>query len=83
MAKDKKKKEKVIYYDDGRTVADMSNLPRKSLNFKEGDSPSYDFKSKAQTFFGAIRLMLVPTVAVVCVLGIIYCIMYLLLSLAK
>ena len=83
MAKGKKKKEKVTYYDDGRTIADMSNLPRKSFSFKEGSASGYDFKSKAQTFFGAMRMMLVPTVAVVCVLGILFCIMYLLLSLAK
>ncbi len=83
MAKEKKKKEKVIYYDDGSTVADMSNLSQKKPKILEREAPRYGFKAKMQTFFGAMRLMLVPLAAMICALGLMYAIVYLLFSLAK
>jgi len=83
MERDKKKKEKVIYYDDGSTVADMSNFSSKKPKALKEETPRHGFKAKMQTFFGAMRLMLVPLVAMVCALGLMYAIIYLLFSLAK
>ncbi len=82
MAKDKKKKEKYIYYDDGSTLADMSAFTKDKAN-DSADTPKYGFKAKMQTFFGAMRLMLIPLVAVVCALGLIYGVIYLLFTLAS
>ena len=36
--KDKKKREKVVWIDDGRTIADMSNLPSRGLGKSLSDA---------------------------------------------
>ena len=76
MAKDKRKKEKVVYYDDGSSVADMSNLApakQKSLyNNVSGNST----KAKLRTFFGAMKLMVMPLLVFICAIGLMYAIIY-------
>ena len=52
----KKKKEKVIYYDDGSTIVDMQGVTR-------------DGKKKHPL---AVKRMIVPMVVVLIVLGILY-----------
>ena len=54
-----KKKEKVIYIDDGRTIADMSGITA-APRFAKSPSRS-TLKEKWQTFWGAFKMMLLPT----------------------
>ena len=62
--KEKKKKEKVVYVDDGRTIADMSGVQGGASKYFKG-TPSYSTgKEKWTTFFDAFRMMLLPTAVV-------------------
>ena len=60
MSENKQKKKKVVYYDDGRTIADMSGLygkpsdggeTKKSTNQPTGGEPSYNGDPYAFTKF--------------------------------
>ena len=79
MAKDKKKREKVVWVDDGRTIADMSNLPTrgfgKSLSdarpkreMSESEKQFYRSSPKwrdcVATYFAAVKMMILPAVIV-------------------
>ncbi len=58
---EKKKKEKVVYVDDGRTIADMSGVQSGASKYFRS-TPSYSTgKEKWTTFFDAFRMMLLPT----------------------
>lgn len=59
MSKEKKKKEKIIYVDDGRTIADMSSVSGGSKFSKTSTSSS--FRDIWRTYWMATRMMLVPT----------------------
>ena len=59
MKKEKKKKEKIIYIDDGRTVADMSSVTGGSKFSKSSTSSS--FRDIWRTYWMATKMMLVPT----------------------
>ena len=71
----KKKKEKVIWIDDGRTIADMSNVsgPRLSKKFSGSTSTA---KEKWDTYWAAVKMMFVPMLTVIVALGVIYMILY-------
>ena len=72
----KKKKEKVTYIDDGRTIADMSGLssgPRLSSNPYR---PAPKFREVWNTYWGAVKMMFGPMLAVITALGVIYMILY-------
>ena len=63
----KEKKVKVIYYDDGSTVADMSGTrkqktPRQRATFKE----------QARTFLAVMKKMVIPMLATLAALTIVY-----------
>ena len=65
--KPREKKVKVIYYDDGSTVADMSGTrkektPRQKATFKE----------QAHTFFTVMKKMVLPMLATLAALTIVY-----------
>ena len=76
--KGKKKKEKVVYIDDGRTIADMSGVDRGASRFFD-DTPSYSsFKDKWLTFWDAFRMMLLPTLVFGVALLVLFGIMWLL-----
>ena len=67
-----KKKEKVKYIDDGRTLADMSGVksgPRLSSNPYR---PPLKFKEVMKTYFAAVKMMFVPMLVVIVGLGIAY-----------
>ena len=69
--KDKKnKKEKIIYIDDGRTIADMSGLPPRPAWTKRGTTSS--FKDIWRTYWQATRMMLLPTLIAVGILIVAY-----------
>jgi len=63
MSKDKKKKEKIIYIDDGRTIADMSSVPGGSKFSRSGTSSSV--KEIWRTYWSATKMMFVPTLLAV------------------
>ncbi len=74
--KNKKKKEKIKYIDDGRTIADMSGLygkgrpaPRKKGSFKE----------QRKTFFEAMKLMFVPMLITMGIITVAFFLTWLLL----
>lgn len=70
MSEKKNKKQKITYIDDGRPIADMSNLPQ-GLNWnKQGTSSS--FRDVWRTYWQATRMMLLPTLAAVGLLVVVY-----------
>ena len=74
----KAKKEKVIYVDDGRTIADMSGVssgPRLNSNPYR---PSPRFKDVWKTYWTAGKMMLRPMLVVIGGIGLIYVIMHVL-----
>lgn len=77
----RKKKEKVIYVDDGRSLADMSGVTSPGLS---GNSARYraSFKEQWQTYWSAVKMTVKPMLLVIAALCIAYGILYLLLSLA-
>ena len=83
----KKKKEKIIYYDDNSTIADMSNVKRKGEQTREPQSgdpslrkvkPYSTAGDKWRTYFTAVKTMLIPMFVVLGILGVLYVIMMLL-----
>jgi len=62
MSSKKPKKEKIIYIDDGRTIADMSNLPPRRQWLKKGTTSS--FKDIWCTYFSAVKMMVKPMLVV-------------------
>lgn len=79
--KEKQKKEKPVYVDDGRTIADMSGVDRGASRFFS-DTPSYgSFKDKWLTFWAAFRLMLLPTLVFGGGLLVLYGLLYLIFKL--
>ena len=76
--KKKEKKEKVIYIDDGRTIADMSNV---GFGYSRGGgAPRSTTREKMRTFWEAFKMMLIPTAIVVGALISTYFLMYFALS---
>ena len=71
-----KKKEKVVYIDDGRTLADMSNVGGPRLS---GSSlkPSTRFKDAWATYWNAVKMMFLPMLATMGAICIIFAILYL------
>lgn len=79
--KNRKKKEKIIWYDDNSTIADMSSVPN-GRRIKEGErsnttKPRSTFKDKWNTYWAAVRQMFLPMLCVLAVLAILYVLMML------
>ena len=75
----KKKKQKVVYVDDGRTLADMSGIQSPRLNRPKYGSRS-TAKEKWDTYWTAVRMMFVPMLVALGALTIIYVIIYIAFS---
>ncbi len=82
MSKSKKKKEKVIWYDDNSTISDMSNVGR---NGKKPQTPSKNttsnlrtvrpvstFKDKWNTYWHTAKLMVFPMLVALAIIAILY-----------
>ena len=81
---EKKKKEKVVYVDDGRTIADMSNVKGGGASKLFKNTPSYSTgKEKWTTFFDAFRMMLLPTLVFVGGMAVVYGLVYLFFKLMQ
>ncbi len=80
-----KKKEKIVWVDDGRTIADMSGISGKGYTPPADNKHSKPLRysapmsEKLRTFFDAMGFMLLPTLAIVGLLCAAYLIVYILL----
>ena len=71
----KNKKEKVVYIDDGRTIADMSGVGGPRLTKRHPASPRPKSKDVWNTYWGAVKMMFGPMLMVVTALIVIYMIL--------
>ena len=77
-----KKKEKIEYIDDGRSLADMSKVDEGASRYFRNDGPSTGgFRDRVATFWAAFKMMLLPTLAFGAGVAVMYLIMYFLLKL--
>ena len=79
MGKNKGKKEKVRYYDDGRTIADMSGVKDRRPPGGDPLRPRATAKQKWDTYWNAVKMMFGPMLVVLVGLCILFMIGYLLL----
>ena len=75
----KKKKEKVVYVDDGRTIADMSSVRSGRITHRKGfGQGSASFKDVWNTYWAAVKMMFMPMLVVILGLIIVYLVLTLL-----
>ena len=67
-AEQKEKKVKIVYYDDGSTVVDMSGTRKKG----RADRPKSTAREKARTFFAVMKKMVVPMLCTLAAFTLIY-----------
>ena len=67
----KKKKQKITYYDDNSTVADMSGTKQQPKKSKS------TFKEKARTYFATVKKMIIPMLATLLAFTLVYVILLL------
>lgn len=79
MPMGKKKKEKITYIDDGRTLADMSNVGGRRISNRNPMRPGLDPKEVWKTYWSAVKMMFKPMLVVIGILCIVYLIAYLVL----
>ena len=77
-----KKKEKITYIDDGRTIADMSGVQSGMSKYVRTGNSHSTFREKWGTFWGAFKMMLLPLAMVGGCLLIAYLIQFLILKFA-
>ena len=77
MGKDKKKKEKITYIDDGRTIADMSRL---SGVDRKHVGPKGTFRDQMNTYWNTVKLMFVPMLVTIGIICIVFFIAWILLT---
>ena len=84
--KEKKKREKIIYIDDGRTIADMSGLAaskkRTPTAQNRSPAPRSTFREKWATYWRSVKYMILPMLFTLAVISAAFGLLYLLLSLA-
>lgn len=80
--KEKKKKEKITYIDDGRTIADMSSTSRANPIFGNDTKSSSKGRRRASlreqwnTYWAAVKMMFLPMLAVMGVITLAFIVMY-------
>ena len=74
----KDKKKKVTYIDDGRTIADMSNVGKKKLDNLDKPKPDSSFKAQWNTYWNTVKMMLFPMLVVIGIICVAFGLMYLL-----
>ena len=75
----KKKKEKVIYIDDGRTIADMSGVTGTRLH-RPPNAPRSSAKERWNTYWSAVRMVFPTMITFIVILCILYLVAYLFLQ---
>ena len=77
MSKNKKKKQKVKYIDDGRTIADMSRLSGVDKKYVGAKGT---LKDQAKTYWNTAKLMFVPMMVTIGIITAVFLIMWILLT---
>lgn len=80
--KNTKKKEKIVYVDDGSTVADMSGLsskPNASQSREKNVRPRATFKEQWKTYTDAVKMMVLPMLAVLGIIALAFLLVYIIL----
>ena len=77
--KNKKKKQKPIYIDDGSTIANMSGIGSSRSPRLEGARPNASLKEQFKTYTEAVKMMFLPMCAVLGLLALAFLIVYILL----
>lgn len=83
--KQKKKREKITYVDDGRTVADMSftrGADGGSSRESKAPAPASSWKEKLRTYFESVKVMILPMLITMALIGVAFLLLYLMISLA-
>lgn len=76
-----KKKEKITYIDDGRTIADMSGVSGGFFHKSRPEwNPRPSVKEVWNTYWAAVKLMVRPMLVAVGGLTVIFVILYILFS---
>lgn len=75
-----KKKDKIRYVDDGRTLADMSNVSTRRLPKRDKGMPRADARDVWATYWGAVKMMFGPMLVTLCALVVVYMIVYFLFT---
>ena len=78
MSKDKKKKEKTVYIDDGSTISDMSSL-RGGAYRRDSSFGRPTFRDCFRTYMNAVKMMLLPMLITIGVIALAFLILYLML----
>lgn len=71
----KKKKEKTIWVDDGRSLADLSGIDHPRLT-RSKYVPGSSAKDKWSTYWNAVKMMFVPMLVTMTAIGVIYMIIW-------
>lgn len=74
------KKEKITYIDDGRTIADMSGISG-GVPRNRDYRPRASLKEQWQTYWNAVKMMLLPMLVVVGAIILIYIVITVLFTL--
>ncbi len=77
----KTKKEKIVYIDDGRTIADMSQVGQGRPSFTRTGTTSR-VRDILRTYWDATKMMLLPTLAIVGGMTVLFGLVYLIFLLA-
>ena len=77
MSEGKKKKAKVKYIDDGRTIADMSGLRGVDKKYVGAKGT---FKDQMRTYWNTVKLMFVPMMVTIGIICAVFLIMWLFLT---
>ena len=90
--KNKKKREKVVYIDDGSSISDMSGVGGigrgarsqkrdgdQKDSFRSSLKPRASLKEQFETYIGAVRLMFLPMLAVLGIIALAFLIVYIIL----
>ena len=77
--KEKKKKEKVTYIDDGRTIADMSGVGFGGYA-RDKNRPKSRARDKWRTYWEAVKMMFIPMLMVLGVISVTFLLLYLAMS---
>ena len=79
MAKEKKKKEKVRYIDDGRTIADMSGISGVDRRYV---GPKGSLKEQARTYWNTVKMMFIPMMVTIGIICVVFLIMWIFLTIS-
>ncbi len=79
MSKNKKKKQKIKYIDDGRSLADMSGVGGGRRMRIEGNG----CRDQMKTFFTAMKMMVKPMLVTMGIISVAFLLVYLFMVLAS